>query len=134
MATTQVFAQQVITKDTTRYPEISFEKLQHDFGTLMEGEECVYSFKFINTGNEPLLIESAHTSCGCDVASWPKEPILPGKGGVVTYKYDSKRIGYFHKTVTVKSNSKNGTLILKVTGVVEDTKESEAPSLHLNEN
>lgn len=120
----QLFAQTEKNFDTTRFAEIKFEELYHDFGTLKKGEECVFSYKFINIGNEPLIIISAHTTCGCDVAEWPKEPIMPGKSGVIKYKYDSYRIGVFHKSTTVISNAKNANVLLRVKGVVVDNNPS----------
>lgn len=120
VASFQVFAKQTKNIDTTKFAEIKFEEPNHDFGTLKKGDACRFEFKFTNTGNEPLIINSALTSCGCDVASWPKEPILPGKGGVIKYMYDSNRIGAFHKNATVSSNAKNGIVVLNVKGLVMD--------------
>ena len=124
-ATIQLYAQALKNIDSTKFAKITFEEPNHDFGTLKKGDDCRIEFKFTNTGNEPLIINSALTSCGCDVASWPKEPILPGESGVIKYLYDSQRIGQFHKTTTVSSNAKNATIILSVKGVVENIK---APS------
>jgi hypothetical protein len=121
----QLYAQASKNIDSTKFSEIKFEEPNHNFGILKKGDDCRFEFKFTNTGNEPLIINSALTSCGCDVASWPKEPILPGESGVIKYLYDSQRIGQFHKTTTVSSNAKNATVILSVKGVVEDLK---APS------
>jgi hypothetical protein len=96
--------------------------LEHDFGTLQKGDNCIFYFKFTNTGNEPLIILNAKTSCGCDIAYWPKVPIMPGKSAVIKYQYDSQRIGGFHQSTTVTSNAKNGTVLLKVKGLILDSK------------
>lgn len=58
----------------------------------------------MNTGTEPLLVISANTSCGCDMGTWPKDPIMPGDSGKINYKYDSKRIGLLNKSMTIKTN------------------------------
>jgi len=121
IASVQIFAQQTKKADSTRFAEITFEEPNHDFGTLNKGDNCVFYYKFTNTGNEPLIISIARTGCGCDVADWPKEPIMPGKSGVIKYRYDSQRIGVFHKSTTVTSNARNGTVVLKVRGVVVET-------------
>lgn len=120
IATLPLFAQTSKNIDTTRFAEIKFEEPNHNFGTLSKGGDCRFEYKFTNTGNEPLIINYAHTSCGCDVASWPKEPILPGESGIIKYMYDSQRIGTFQKTTTVISNAKNATIVLTVKGVVKD--------------
>ena len=117
----QLYAQASKNIDSTRFAKIAFDAPTHDFGTLKKGDDCRFVFKFTNIGNEPLIINSALSSCGCDVASWPKEPIQPGESGVIKYLYDSQRIGQFHKTTTVSSNAKNATVILSAKGVVEDS-------------
>ena len=58
---------------------IKFEQTSHDFGSFLEKETQHYVFKFTNTGNEPLVIHQAITSCGCTVANFTKTPIEPGK-------------------------------------------------------
>lgn len=100
-------------------PEIIFDTDAHDFGTLQKGAPCEYEFKFKNTGKEPLIIQNAQASCGCTVPSYPKEPIMPGQGGVIKVKYDSNRIGAFTKTVNVTSNAKNSPKIITIKGKVD---------------
>jgi hypothetical protein len=117
----QLLAQSTINSDSTRFAEIKFEEAYHDFGILNKGDACVFEYKFTNIGNEPLIIKSAHTTCGCDQADWPTTPIMPGKSGVIRYRYDSNRIGGFHKSTTVISNAKTATIMLRVKGVVKDT-------------
>jgi len=99
--------------------EATFEVSVHDFGTLQKGAECVYEFKFTNTGKEPLVIEKAEATCGCTVPSTPKEPIMPGKTGVIKVKYDSNRVGMFTKDVKVFSNAKTNPAIITIKGKIE---------------
>lgn len=79
----------------------------HDFGTLPEGPEAEYVFKFRNTGKKALIINSAHASCGCTIPSWPKEPIAPGKYGElkVTFHTTGKGGQAFDKIVYINSNA-----------------------------
>ena len=121
IASFKLNAQSTKNIDTTRFAEIKFEEPYHDFGILNKGDACVYRYKFTNIGNEPLIIKSAHTTCGCDQADWPITPIMPGKSGVIRYRYDSNRIGVFHKSTTVISNAKTSTVMLRVKGLVKDT-------------
>ena len=58
-------------------PEIEFEKVVHDYGTIPYNGNGECEFRFTNTGNEPLLIQKPKSSCGCTIPSWPNEPILP---------------------------------------------------------
>lgn len=99
--------------------DIKFEKLVHDYGTLKNGGNGDCEFKFTNTGKDPLIISNCSGSCGCTVPSCPKEPILPGKSGVIKVHYDTKRTGPISKTVTVVSNAKSGTITLTIKGTVE---------------
>jgi hypothetical protein len=99
-------------------PVITFEKLDHDYGTLQQGADGNCVFKFKNTGNEPLIISDVRKSCGCTTPTWNKEPILPGKSGTIKVGYDTNRIGAFSKTVTVISNATNPSVELKFSGNV----------------
>ena len=55
-----------------KYPEMKFEKNQHDFGTINQGDTVEHEFKFENTGEADLLITNAKGSCGCTVPEYPK--------------------------------------------------------------
>ena len=109
-------------------PEISFEKDEHDFGTIKQGGNGVYEFKFTNTGKEPLVISNAQGSCGCTVPTWPKEPIKGGETAKLKVSYDTKRIGPFTKSVTITSNAKTSVKTIMIKGVVEELpKEQTSP-------
>jgi hypothetical protein len=99
--------------------DIKFEKETHDFGTVKWGGNGDCEFKFTNTGKDPLILTNCQGSCGCTVPTCPKEPILPGKTGVIKVHYDTKRPGPINKQVTVQSNAKSGTKTIKITGTVE---------------
>lgn len=111
---------QAIAQDkTTRGPEMSFQKLVHDFGTVYQGDKTEFAFVFTNTGDEPLIIQEVRSSCGCTVPAWTKEPIMPGKSGQILVQYNSNIIGKFNKQITVLSNAKNGMISLRIMGNVE---------------
>lgn len=128
----QCFAQQTKESDTTKCAFIKFEETNHNFDTLNKGDACFFEYKFWNVGNQALIINYVYTSCGCDVATWPREPILPGESGIIKYKYDSQRIGAFHKTTTVSSNAKNSTVVLTVKGMIKDIKAPADFNLNVN--
>lgn len=100
-------------------PEISFESLEHDYGTIQQAAngDCVFTFK--NTGNEPLILSDVRKSCGCTTPTWSKEPILPGQNGTINVGYNTNNIGTFSKTITVISNSINPTVTLTIKGTVQ---------------
>ncbi len=104
-------------------PSIEFENETHDYGTIKNGADGTCEFKFKNTGKEPFVISNARGSCGCTVPDWPKEPIGPGKSGVVKVSYDTKRSGAINKNVTLTiqnaGKDKTGTKTIYIKGNVE---------------
>lgn len=102
----------------------------HDFGEVKEGPKAVHIFKFKNTGNEPLIIQTASASCGCTVPSWPKQPILPGKEGELKVEYNTQgRVGPINKDIYIMSNAVNNPdgeerYILKIKGMVVQDKDA----------
>ncbi len=108
-------------------PVISFEKTTHDYGTVTYGGDGVCTFKFTNTGKEPLILQQPQSSCGCTVPTWPKEPVLPGDSNEIKVTYNTKKVGPINKTVTIRSNAKNNTVILRITGKVEPDQNSQVP-------
>ncbi|MCK9617941.1 MAG: DUF1573 domain-containing protein [Lentimicrobiaceae bacterium] len=113
-------------------PEISFNKIVHDYGTILQEGDGNCEFEFKNTGKEPLVLTSVTSSCGCTIPEWPRKPILPRKSDVIKVKYDTKRTGKFAKQVTVVSNAKNSTIVLKIQGEVVDKNTTQAPIKDVN--
>lgn len=101
-------------------PIATFEKTEHNFGTLKEEVGSVsYVFKVTNTGDKALLLKDVKTSCGCTTPEWSKQPIAPGKTGSVTVTYSTiNRPGPFDKTITIKTNTAEGSVILHIKGSV----------------
>lgn len=87
-------------------PVVQFEKVEHDFGTITEGQKVSYTYKFKNTGQAPLIIQSAQPSCGCTVPEWSKDPIPAGGEGYVKAEFDSNgKPNAQNKTITVTANT-----------------------------
>ena len=106
-------------------PEISFEKTVIDYGTVNKGDNGVREFVFRNSGNAPLIISNVKSTCGCTIPKKPEKPILPGESEKIQVKYDTKRVGFIRKSITVTSNAaSNPTTILKIKGqVVENNQQ-----------
>ena len=107
-------------KKNPNAPVISFDTTVVDYGTINKGDDPLRIVTFTNTGKSPLVITNCQGSCGCTVPKCPKDPIMPGEKGTLEIRYDTKRVGNFNKTVTIKSNASNDTVYLKVKGVVKD--------------
>jgi hypothetical protein len=117
----RIQAQGTTTPDPTNpnAPDIAFETEIIDYGTIEHNADGNREFKFKNTGKEPLIISNSTGSCGCTVPTWPKEPIKPGETASIKVHYATDRIGAFEKTVTVTSNAKTASKVLKIKGVVK---------------
>jgi hypothetical protein len=99
-------------------PVITFDKVLHDYGTILQNSDGTCEFNFDNDGKEPLILSRPKSSCGCTVPTWPKQPILPGKADVIKVTYSTNRVGPFNKTVTVYSNASNSPIKLQIKGKV----------------
>jgi hypothetical protein len=101
-------------------PVMTFEKSEHDFGTINEGDVVETAFAFTNTGNSDLTILDARGSCGCTVPEYPKNtPIAPGETGEIKVKFDSaNKPGNQLKTVTLTTNTARGRDILRIKTMV----------------
>ena len=91
----------------------------YNFGKVSDGEKIEYSYRFRNTGKNPLIVSSAVASCGCTVPEKPEEPIKPGETGFLKVVFNSKgRVGEVHKEITVTSNAYPQFPVLELTGQV----------------
>lgn len=103
-------------------PKIVFSAKDNtiDYGKVTKSENGERDFIFTNTGNAPLIITNVLSTCGCTVPTKPTEPIMPGKTGKITVKYNMAP-GPIRKTITVESNAVNyeaGRVALKIKGEV----------------
>ncbi|QYA25653.1 DUF1573 domain-containing protein [Gramella sp. MT6] len=104
----------------TQYPEITFEESEFDFGNIAKGTSVEHVFKFTNTGNAPLVITNASSSCGCTVPTYPKnETIAPGESSEMLVKFNGSGNGQVTKTVTVSANTESGKEQIKIKAFVE---------------
>jgi hypothetical protein len=99
---------------------INFQTTDYNFGTIKETAGSVTTnFSFVNKGNIPLVITSVVTSCGCTAPMWTREPVLPGMKGTVSATFNpANRPGHFEKEITVRSNSAEGEVVLRISGDV----------------
>ena len=99
---------------------VDWVSLTHDLGEIKLNEPATATFEFTNNGNEPVAIMAVKASCGCTVTDYSKEPVLPKKSSTVSATYNSKRKGFFQKSVTVTmSDNQQYRLTLKGTVVEE---------------
>ena len=79
MFSVSAFAQDKVAK-------IEFKTETIDYGTIQKGADGVRVFEFTNTGNAPLIISKASSTCGCTVPKKAEGPIMPGEVGKIEVK------------------------------------------------
>lgn len=122
---TSTFAQNPATPAPSATPTTKASKAKlewtggvaHDFGKITQNVPAAYTFEFTNKGTEPVTITKAQPSCSCTVSEYTKEPILPGKKGLVKASYNAHNPGAFNKTITVTTDD-GENIILRITGEV----------------
>lgn len=104
--------------ENLRTTKISFEDSVFDFGDVKYKSSIQTNFIFRNTGDQPLIIWKVVSACGCTIPQWSKEPVPPGKSGIIEVRYDSTRNGSFSKEMLVYSNASSGVSKIKIKGRV----------------
>ncbi|MDF3078527.1 MAG: hypothetical protein K0S09_2416 [Sphingobacteriaceae bacterium] len=109
--------------DASEAAVMKFAQMEYNFGTINEGEKVTHEYAFTNTGKNPLIISQALASCGCTVPEYPKQPIAPGKGGVIKVVFNSTaKFGKQNKAITISSNAVPSTSTLYLIGEVKEVK------------
>lgn len=105
---------------------IQFMEEEYNFGTIKQGEVVSHTFKFKNTGSEPLIITDAKASCGCTVPKKPNDPVAPGEVGELVVEFNSAgKSGAQTKQVTVTANTNPPQSFIRI---VSDIKAAETPA------
>ncbi len=100
-------------------PGISFDKTEHDYGTIERKANGDCTFTLTNNGTKPLILTNVQSSCGCAAVSWPQRPIKPDDSKEITIRYDTKRVGSFSKSIKVYNNATDAPVVLTIKGTVE---------------
>jgi len=118
--------------DNPNAPEITFDKLVHDYGTIEQHADGNGEFTFTNNGKEPLILSNVRSSWGCTIPAWPRQPVLPGQSDVIKVKYDTKKVGTINKSIHVYSNAKTSPVTLKVKGKILAKSAATMPEKEVN--
>lgn len=115
------------TASSTLSPDdMKFASDSYDFGNVEEGAAADHVFTFTNNGKENLVIQRVQPSCGCTTPDWTKDPIPPGKTGMIKASYGTQgRPGHFEKSMTVFTNA--GTKMVTFKGIVDKAPENSVP-------
>ncbi|EIJ39160.1 Protein of unknown function (DUF1573) [Galbibacter orientalis DSM 19592] len=102
-----------------KMPVMTFEETEFDFGNIPQGQTVEKVFKFKNTGDAPLVVTDAKSSCGCTIPQKPEAPVAPGETGEILVKYNGSGRNAVTKTVTITANTEKGTEQLRIKAFVE---------------
>ncbi len=75
-------------------PRIEIPKDSHSFGSIGPKDVVSHTFVIRNSGDAPLTISRAFTTCGCTKARITARVIPPGKVALATLRFDAG----FHDT------------------------------------
>lgn len=75
-----------------------------DLGKQKEGKPIEITFRFKNTGNKNLVIQSVTAGCGCTIPETPQQPFAPGETGTIKAKFNGIGNGETRKDVNVTAN------------------------------
>ena len=99
-------------------PEAKFETLNKQIKTLLWNTPGTATFEVRNTGDQPLIIKSVRSSCGCIVADWTKNEIKSGETGLINATIEARMLGHFDKELQVFTNADEKPVYLKMSGEV----------------
>lgn len=89
------------------FTSIEWEKPHKDLGKVKQGPAIDIEFSFRNTGDKPFVFDSVILTCGCTKFSIPKEPVKPGKKGIMVVKFttNDQPLAMMERHVYVKANT-----------------------------
>lgn len=102
--------------------KVEFVKTVHDFGDIMlNSGHHKYTFTFKNTSQQPVVIQTVISSCGCTTTDWTRSPIMPGESGKIDATFLNDQGPYpFDKSLTVYITGEQRPVVLRIKGVVHE--------------
>ena len=88
--------------------QLHFLEDKVNFGKINSGRFVNHEFKFVNTGETPIIISEVTHSCGCIAVFYPRQPILKGDTAKILTRFNSTgKVGKQHKIIYIYSNAEN---------------------------
>ncbi|MDR2413800.1 MAG: DUF1573 domain-containing protein [Odoribacteraceae bacterium] len=106
-----------ITRRETTSVEVLNERVHLGTFNISEAKEGVFEIR--NSGEIPLIILDATTSCNCTTVEWPRKPVNPGDTARVRVTYTPNDRGRFSKTIDLYCNTLPALVTLRVDGYIE---------------
>lgn len=89
-----------------------------NIGRIKRWGKAEASFKIINIGYNPLIIEAVTVDCHCTSPSWERKAVNSNDSTIIKVKYDSSIPGFFQKKILVNVNSNNSPVLLIFRGEI----------------
>ncbi len=115
-------ALQVVNTFEGEKPALKWDQTTFDFGEISQNVPAEATFTLTNTSDIPLLLKEVKPTCGCTVAAYDQDPILPGETTEIKTTYNAKKEGNFQKTIKVTTNLSEKPIPLKLKGMVVKNK------------
>jgi hypothetical protein len=94
-----------IQNKTLQPPKLFISEVEWDYGLVKPGGKYTHIFTIKNKGDEELIIERLHSSCGCVKTSISTKSIQPGKSTQLKAIFDMAGYeGKVEKHIYIKSN------------------------------
>ncbi len=117
---TQKTPKEKMLKDNIPKTIVKFKTRTMDFEKAKDGDVLKFTYRFTNTGRNPLVFYDVTTPCGCTTPDWSSEPVLPGESGELHVTFDTKtKVGKQTKLVKILTNTDPSEISLFIKGVVE---------------
>ncbi len=100
---------------------VRFTTTRIDFGNVPAGGGLVkMEYEFTNTGKSPVsVVTVTNGGCHCTKPKFPKEPIAPGRKGIITIQFDPRSYkGEVNRNVKVQFSNSSKRIKLTFNGVV----------------
>lgn len=102
-------------------PKFEFQEEFHNFGSLQAGEVVAYNFRFLNSGDGPLIIDKIEKDCGCLEVNFPKQAIAAGTSDFIEVVFNSSgETGRVYKEIVVYSNTGDKKRKIAIAATVEN--------------
>ena len=105
-------------RTATPLTAIQVNPVRHELSGMKVGETYSCVFEIENTGDNPFVITGIHSSCGCAVPVWDKQPVAPGGKTEIRVEVKPDATGFFNKTIDVYGNIEQSVLKLSMIGTV----------------
>lgn len=117
-----IMSQDELLKEAQSKPltTIALSEAVFEFGKIKKGDHKEHTYEITNTGENPLIISQVKPGCGCTVPDYTKDPILPGKKGMITLKFDSSNFdGLVNKQAEVFANVEKAPIIISFSADIQ---------------